>query len=291
MREIDFVASLDLVQTGPKLKLNLRFTEGPSAGRTVVCDYSKSRIVFGCLNEPTEEQLLSLTGTTDVQYVTISGDRVVENHFTVLYDPVLCSLLIHNTCIDCFESCGVYRRLEANEEFVLEPDDAFRIGSLEFQVQRFNAGVVSDIGQREGMEDSYQCIQDLKLHPKIPVSYFAVFDGHGGYQCAQFLRDNLHLCLVQAFLRRRAPSSTPDFSMAEATSLTDSDNLAEALIESINEAFASADSIFKERFGELAKQCGSTAVVCLIMGQRLICANLGDARAVLCRDGKFVELS
>ena len=79
--------------------------------------------------------------------------------------------------------------------------------------------------------------------------------------------------------------------MAEPTSVTDSDNLAEALIESINEAFANADSIFKERFGELAKQCGSTAVVCLVMGQRLICANLGDARAVLCREGKHVELS
>ena len=55
MRDIDYVASLDLVQTGPKLKLNLRFTEGPSKGKTVVCDYSKSKIVFGCLNNPTDE--------------------------------------------------------------------------------------------------------------------------------------------------------------------------------------------------------------------------------------------
>ena len=36
------------------------------------------------------------------------------------------------------------------------------------------------------MEDSYQCIQDLKIHPKIPVSYFAVFDGHGGREVAVF---------------------------------------------------------------------------------------------------------
>jgi len=57
--------------------------------------------------------------------------------------------------LDSLESCGVYRRLDTGEEFILEPDDAFRIGTLEFQVQRFNTGVVSDIGQREGMEDSY----------------------------------------------------------------------------------------------------------------------------------------
>ena len=149
------------------------------------------------------------------------------------------------------------------------------------------------------MEDSYQCIQDLKLHPKIPVSYFAVFDGHGGYQCAQFLRDNLHLCLVKAFTQRNNTHCTPSgtstggyFQTAEPGNfLTDSEDLAEALSASINEAFENTDTIYKEKFGELAKQCGSTAVVCLIFGQHLVCVNLGDARAVLCREGSYVELS
>jgi serine/threonine protein phosphatase PrpC len=31
--------------------------------------------------------------------------------------------------------------------------------------------------------------------------------------------------------------------------------------------------------------------VCLIMGSDLICCNLGDARAVLCRDGEAFDLS
>ena len=35
--------------------------------------------------------------------------------------------------------------------------------------------------------------------------------------------------------------------------LTESEDLAEALISSINEAFEAADSIFKDKFGELAK--------------------------------------
>ena len=50
MEEMEFVSSLDLVQTGPKLKLNLRFTDGPLKGKTIACDYSKSLIVFGCLD-------------------------------------------------------------------------------------------------------------------------------------------------------------------------------------------------------------------------------------------------
>ena len=81
MEEIDYVASLDLVETGPKLKLNLRFTEGPAKGKTVVCDYSASRIVFGCLKNPSAEQLEKLVGSSDCQYVTIEGERVIENHF------------------------------------------------------------------------------------------------------------------------------------------------------------------------------------------------------------------
>ncbi len=28
-------------------------------------------------------------------------------------------------------------------------------------------------------------------------SYFAVYDGHGGSMCSDFLRDNLHLYVIQ----------------------------------------------------------------------------------------------
>jgi hypothetical protein len=38
------------------------------------------------------------------------------------------------------------------------PGDAIRIGSLEFLTERFNTGIVSDIGQRDHMEDAYQYV-------------------------------------------------------------------------------------------------------------------------------------
>lgn len=41
----------------------------------------------------------------------------------------------------------------------------------------------------------------------------------------------------------------------------------------------------------MASQCGATAVVVLILGNKLVCANVGDARAVLCRNGKAIDLS
>lgn len=42
---------------------------------------------------------------------------------------------------------------------------------------------------------------------------------------------------------------------------------------------------------EVANSCGSTANVCLIFGNKLICANVGDARSILCRNGRAVDLS
>ena len=132
------------------------------------------------------------------------------------------------------------------------------------------------------MEDSFQIIQDLKLDEKIPVSYFAVFDGHGGYQCAQFLRQRLHLNLVKAFLARRSGG---------LQNLIEADNFYQVIDELIGEAFMETDLQYQAAFGELSKQCGSTAVICLIVGKQLICANLGDARALMCRNGKAVDLS
>ena len=80
-------------------------------------------------------------------------------------------------------------------------------------------------------------------------------------------------------------------SSLDSQNLLDCNNLADALSECIHEAFAEADTMFQNMFEKLSKQCGSTAVVCLLFGQKLVCANLGDARAVLSREGRWIELS
>jgi hypothetical protein len=42
-----------------------------------------------------------------------------------------------------------------SESYNLQPGDSFRIGTLEFLIERFNTGIISDIGQRDYMEDYY----------------------------------------------------------------------------------------------------------------------------------------
>ena len=78
------------------------------------------------------------------------------------------------------ESCGVYKRLFDDEAWNLRPGNAFRIGTLEFIVERFNTSIMEDIGQRPYMEDTNKVIQDFMLSQEVPVTYYAVFDGHGG---------------------------------------------------------------------------------------------------------------
>lgn len=90
------------------------------------------------------------------------------------------SLFMTNLNLNCDESIGVYKRLFADEAWNLRPGNAFRIGMLEFIVERYNTAVVSDIGQRPYMEDTYKIIQDMMISQEVPVTYYAVFDGHGG---------------------------------------------------------------------------------------------------------------
>lgn len=42
---------------------------------------------------------------------------------------------------------------------------------------------------------------------------------------------------------------------------------------------------------EVAKSSGAVAVGCFIVGSQIYCINLGDCRAVLCRNGKAIDLS
>jgi serine/threonine protein phosphatase PrpC len=61
------------------------------------------------------------------------------------------------------------------------------VASLQFIIERFNIGVVSKIGNRTHMEDSYIIAHDLGLDGVLKASFFAVVDGHGGDWCSEYL--------------------------------------------------------------------------------------------------------
>lgn len=78
------------------------------------------------------------------------------------------------------------------------------------------------------MEDSYACIQDMMIDEEVSVTYYAVFDGHGGADCAQFLRENLHIEIKNKLIDH-------------IDGIKDSDDVNETLYHCIKRAFEDSD--------------------------------------------------
>ncbi|KAI4377306.1 hypothetical protein MLD38_014958 [Melastoma candidum] len=141
-------------------------------------------------------------------------------------------------------------------------------------VPELRSGEWSDIGGRPYMEDTHVCIGDLAKNygqdkpNEDVVSFFGVFDGHGGKGAAHFVRDNLPRVIVE----------DADFPLELEKVVTRSFNETDA-------AFAKTCRL------ETALSSGTTALTAMIFGRSLLVANAGDCRAVLSRRGIAVEMS
>ena len=107
---------------------------------------------------------------------------------------------------------------------------------------------------------------------KAYISYFGLFDGHGGEICSKFLKQYLDEKLF----------SLPIFP--------------NNVIESIKETFKSAERKFKNhaiKNGILVDKSGSCALISLIINNDLYCINLGDSRAIYSRNSgqEFYQIS
>lgn len=102
----------------------------------------------------------------------------------------------------------------------------------------------------------------LKTWPKI--SYFGIFDGHGGEGCSEYLKDNFLQCLVK----------NPNFPIDIKKCLTET-------FKEIEEKF------FKEKCSstENCDGSGSCALTVLIFDNKLYIANIGDSRAIMSLNG------
>eukprot|EP00475_Leptophrys_vorax_P045011 TRINITY_DN922_c0_g1_i6.p1 TRINITY_DN922_c0_g1~~TRINITY_DN922_c0_g1_i6.p1 ORF type:complete len:528 (-),score=95.61 TRINITY_DN922_c0_g1_i6:272-1855(-) len=98
------------------------------------------------------------------------------------------------------------------------------------------------------------------------VQYFAVFDGHGGATCSQYLRDHLH-----KFVKESPHHTAGDLEQMALDGLK------------------AAESKFFESFTE--DNSGSCVVICMVTRTKLLLANIGDCRAVLCRRDGIISLS
>jgi len=134
-------------------------------------------------------------------------------------------------------------------------------------------------GLKKSLQDRYvsdEAMEELGV-------YFGVFDGHGGTQVADHAAKQLHKNVMSQFRQKQVQPASRD----------------EKIRAAIKEAFNQTDrEILSMAERKKYEQVGSTAVTALLHGNpklgtalRLVVANLGDSRGVLCRAGQAVAAS
>ncbi|EDV22421.1 uncharacterized protein TRIADDRAFT_28894, partial [Trichoplax adhaerens] len=124
--------------------------------------------------------------------------------------------------------------------------------------------------RRKKMEDKHTIVNQFNtlygLKDTPSLSFYGVYDGHGGTDASSYAFVHLHTIM--------------------AHSLCSKDNIQEALIES----FEKTD----EQFGIKSKQenlhSGTTAVATIVTADKLYISWLGDSQVILSRGGKAVVL-
>ena len=128
---------------------------------------------------------------------------------------------------------------------------------------------------RSHNEDRIKIILDCKCNLNYPlnnskanphISYFALYDGHGGNKCCNFLKDNLHNFLLES---EYFPSNP---------------------LKAINQAFEKAELTFElsaldKENKKLLDKSGSCALSALFIDEWCYMAYLGDSRAIYSYDG------
>ncbi|PNY06703.1 protein phosphatase 2C 16-like [Trifolium pratense] len=153
-------------------------------------------------------------------------------------------------------------------------------------------GFSSICGNRPEMEDSVavkpqlfqvptQMLMDDHVNENTKYSlahFFGVYDGHGGFQVANYCQERLHSVLVEEIEAQR-------LRLAETNGRNDwKDNWNKAL----SNCFQKVDDEIEPVAPETA---GSTAVVAILSQTHMIIANCGDSRAVLYRGKEAIALS
>lgn len=179
----------------------------------------------------------------------------------------------------------------SEEDQELRPGDVIKIGSMMLKVNRFNVGRAEDKGNKQRMmEDKSVIIQDLAISDTLDFSFFAVFDGHGGTLCVRHVSDNLPDILREFILKSDRISNLYDNE--NSSDLFDNQERFYYFINFILEgAIKETDLSFFEEYNEYSLSSGCTGVIILIIGDRIICANIGDSRAILSRKKTAICLS
>ena len=105
------------------------------------------------------------------------------------------------------------------------------------------------------------------------VSFFGIYDGHGGKQCAEYLRDNLHKFISNDNL---FPENIPQ-AIKNGFLYAEKDFLKNYAISKVND--------------NIIDRSGSCAVILLIVDNKIYIANCGDSRTIMSINKELREIT
>lgn len=148
-------------------------------------------------------------------------------------------------------------------------------------------GFASVCGRRRDMEDA------VAIHPSFcqmeqgnsgKLHYFAVYDGHGCSHVATKCKERLHELVKEELENTEGDHEEWEHSMNRSFNRMDKE-----VIEWNNSVTGATCRC--ELHTPECDAVGSTAVVAVVTPDKIIVANCGDSRAILCRNGKAIPLS
>ncbi|CAD6248089.1 unnamed protein product [Miscanthus lutarioriparius] len=185
---------------------------------------------------------------------------------------LLLSLLLPGRAVSCSSSCWCQDRGQGREGVAevarmgLVGDGSADTAHLSNSENgRFSYGVASSPGKRASMEDFYEARIDDVDGEKVGM--FGVYDGHGGVRAAEYVKQHLFSNLI------KHPKFITDTKAA------------------IAETYNHTDSEFLKADSSQTRDAGSTASTAIIVGDRLLVANVGDSRAVISKGGQAIAVS
>ncbi|KAL7483731.1 hypothetical protein ACHAW6_009379 [Cyclotella cf. meneghiniana] len=173
--------------------------------------------------------------------------------------------------------------------FVMPGADQAKQSSISHRpVLKWEIGAASECGVRDSNEDSYVAINNLDelIRSQDLVSFadqdfgethqqglYAIFDGHVGNQAARFAAEKFPTILIE---EQSALASRNSASLSSIETRTDL--ILRSAFERLDKDFCNLCTIDGRDW-----DCGSTALVALIVDDVVTLANLGDCRGVVCR--------
>ncbi|KAE8718039.1 Protein phosphatase 2C 37 [Hibiscus syriacus] len=162
---------------------------------------------------------------------------------------------------------------------------------LETETEQPKYGLTSVCGRRRDMEDAVSihpsfCKLSFEAEISSDIHFFGVFDGHGCSHVAVKCRDRFHE-IVKEEIEACRGGKTVDWKLTMERSF-------ERMDKEVQESAVEVKENSNCRCELQTPQCdavGSTAVVAIVMPDKIVVANCGDSRAVSCRNGVALPLS